>query len=114
MKCNLCNKPIELVPSAAERAAKFGGKPEDYTSAFTQHSACALKHRADETRKLMGRTNMQTHRVCGVTVVTYSGTGAGYYVMVKGVPTPRNELSAEQRAAVQAYLEEHHPELGQL
>jgi hypothetical protein len=30
MKCSLCGKPIVLKPSAAKRAKKYGGKPEDY------------------------------------------------------------------------------------
>lgn len=45
MKCTICNKPVVLVPSAAERAAKFGGKPSDYTRIFTAHTACILAKR---------------------------------------------------------------------
>jgi hypothetical protein len=48
MKCTICKKPIVLRPSAAERAAKFGGKPGDYTRLFTTHADCAItKYKAD-------------------------------------------------------------------
>ncbi len=40
MNCSICNKPIILKPSAAERAKKFGGKPSDYTRLFTTHAEC--------------------------------------------------------------------------
>lgn len=46
MNCIHCHKPIELVPSAAERARKFGGVPSDYTALFTYHAACTLKLRS--------------------------------------------------------------------
>lgn len=39
-KCVYCQKPIVLVPSAEERAKKYGGKPEDYTALFTAHASC--------------------------------------------------------------------------
>jgi hypothetical protein len=45
------------VPSAKERADKYGGKPSDYTKLFTQHSSCALDKRERETRELMRRLN---------------------------------------------------------
>ena len=53
MKCTYCNKPIILVPSAEVRAERFGGKPSDYIKLFTSHSECAIKHRNEETVKLM-------------------------------------------------------------
>ena len=56
MRCNLCGKPVVLVPSATERAAKYGGKPSDYTRLFPQHAACAVAKREQETRALMQRT----------------------------------------------------------
>jgi len=34
-----------LVPSATERAKKFGGEPEDYIKLFTYHASCTLKLR---------------------------------------------------------------------
>lgn len=43
MDCVHCGKPIILIPSAAERAKKFGGKPSDYTKLFTSHSDCQVK-----------------------------------------------------------------------
>lgn len=53
MKCSICNKPIVLVPSAKERAAKYGGVPSDYTKLFTTHAECAVEKREQETRELM-------------------------------------------------------------
>ena len=59
MRCIICGKPIVLVPSAKERAAKFGGKPSDYTALFTTHSECALAERAKETSELIKRINKE-------------------------------------------------------
>ena len=53
--CTICSKPTMLVPSAKARAKKFGGKPEDYTALFTQHTACILKERAASAAALMAR-----------------------------------------------------------
>jgi hypothetical protein len=55
VKCTLCNNPIVLVPSAAERAKKFGGKPSDYTKLFTVHAACAIAELAKRNRVTPGR-----------------------------------------------------------
>lgn len=43
MKCSICNKEITLVPSAAERAKKYGNTAAHYTSLFTYHNDCFLK-----------------------------------------------------------------------
>ena len=40
MLCTICNKPIVLVPSAAERSAKYGQPASFYTSLFRQHTEC--------------------------------------------------------------------------
>ena len=53
MKCTICGKEIVLVPSAAERARKFGGKPSDYTKLFTEHKSCALEKREQDTKNLI-------------------------------------------------------------
>lgn len=53
MKCTICGKPVVLIPSAAERAEKYGGKPSDYTKLFSTHADCALKKREQETNALM-------------------------------------------------------------
>ena len=53
MKCTICNKPIILVPSAKERARKYGGKPSDYNSFFTVHSECQVNKREAETLELI-------------------------------------------------------------
>lgn len=55
MNCLHCHKPIELVPSAAERAKKSGGVPSDYTALFTHHAACTLELRAKGTTELIRR-----------------------------------------------------------
>ncbi len=53
--CTICGKKIVLVPSAEERAAKFGGKASDYPKLFTTHSDCAVKQRSQESTDLMRR-----------------------------------------------------------
>ena len=53
MNCTICRKPIELVPSATERAKKFGGKPSDYTRLFTEHAACIVAKRNVEVNQLI-------------------------------------------------------------
>lgn len=55
MNCTLCGKPIQLVPSAAERAAKdLSGKPASYyTNLFREHTECLLNKRAQDTQELM-------------------------------------------------------------
>lgn len=55
MNCSICHKTIKLVPSAAERAAKYGGKPADYTKLFTTHAQCAIDKRERETAELIKR-----------------------------------------------------------
>lgn len=53
MKCTICQKPIVLSPSANERAARFGGKPSDYTKQFTAHAKCTVDKRSQESIDLM-------------------------------------------------------------
>lgn len=53
--CTICGKPIKLTPTAAERAAKFGGTAAHYTSLFTEHSQCQLEKRKTDTSALMKR-----------------------------------------------------------
>lgn len=55
MNCTICNNPIILVPSAAERAKRHGGKPSDYTKLFTTHAKCAVEKREAETIELIRR-----------------------------------------------------------
>ena len=55
MNCTICNKPIVLVPSAAERAAKHGGKPSDYTKLFTTHPQCHIDQYRRDTSALIAR-----------------------------------------------------------
>lgn len=61
MNCTICHKPIELVPSAQERAKKFGGKPSDYTALFTEHAACTLTKRKEDTLKLIREQEQTWH-----------------------------------------------------
>jgi hypothetical protein len=49
MNCTLCKTPIILNPSANQRAAKYGGKPSDYTKLFQQHSQCTIDKRNADT-----------------------------------------------------------------
>ena len=55
MNCNLCGKPVILVPSAKERATHYGGTPDFYTQLFPAHTSCTLAKRAQETLGLMRR-----------------------------------------------------------
>lgn len=45
--CTICGKPIILIPSAKERAAKdvTGKSAEYYRNLFTEHSECTLAKR---------------------------------------------------------------------
>jgi len=65
--CTICDKPIILTPSAAERAEKHGGKPSDYTKLFTTHSKCFVEKRSEEARELMrvinGAKEMKSHPI---------------------------------------------------
>lgn len=61
MNCLHCHKTIELVPSAAERARKFGGVPSDYTALFAYHAACTLELRASGVTELI-RQNSQENK----------------------------------------------------
>lgn len=60
MKCTICNQEIELVPTARQRAERFGGTPADYTRRFTEHAACILAKRKTDTEALVTRLNRAT------------------------------------------------------
>jgi hypothetical protein len=57
MNCTICKKPIVLLPSAAERAAKYGGKPSDYIKLFTEHAECVVAKRQAESVELIRTIN---------------------------------------------------------
>ena len=57
MKCSHCNTEVVLVPSASERARKYGETAAFYTKLFPIHSQCQLDIRAEVTRKLMATIN---------------------------------------------------------
>ena len=60
--CTICGKPIVLVPSAAERARRYGGEPKQYLDLFTTHSECQLQRNAAETSELMARLRVDALR----------------------------------------------------
>lgn len=53
MNCKHCGKRIVLIPSASERARKYGGKPSDYSKLFKYHAECSLLLRNEAVLKLM-------------------------------------------------------------
>jgi len=53
MNCTICGKPVTLIPSASERAAKYGGKASDYTAIFTAHAQCTIDKRNADTLGLI-------------------------------------------------------------
>lgn len=57
MDCIICGKPIVLVPSAVERAARdISGKTAAYyANLFTVHAQCQLDKREADTLALMRR-----------------------------------------------------------
>jgi hypothetical protein len=57
MNCRICGGPIKLVPSASERARKYGETPMFYTGLFKEHTACFLEERKADTLKLVKETN---------------------------------------------------------
>lgn len=57
MNCNICGKPILLVPSAIERAQRFGGTAASYTALFPTHSSCTLDKRRADTSAMMARSD---------------------------------------------------------
>lgn len=57
MNCTICDKPVVLHPTAAQRAERYGGTPRDYTILFPRHADCELKKRAADTEELLQRLN---------------------------------------------------------
>lgn len=55
MNCSICGKGITLIPSAVERAKKYGGKPSDYTKLFTAHLTCIVEKRNKDVSALIAR-----------------------------------------------------------
>lgn len=55
MNCTICGKPITLVPSAQERAKKYGETPSYYIQLFTEHSNCTINKRNEDVISLMRR-----------------------------------------------------------
>ena len=55
MNCKHCAKPVVLMPSAVDRAARYGGTPADYTRLFPVHAACALRAREADLAALLAR-----------------------------------------------------------
>lgn len=63
--CTICGKRIVLVPSAQERAQRYGGTAESYTKLFTTHSDCLIERRESETIALM-RSIREQARLRGI------------------------------------------------
>ena len=61
-KCTICNEPIVLIPSAAERARKDMSSmtASDYTDMFDQHGECTVRKRSAQAIETMRR-----HREAG-------------------------------------------------
>jgi hypothetical protein len=57
--CEICKKPIVLVPSARERASHCGGSSKDYEDLFTTHASCAIDKRTHESIELMRKLNAE-------------------------------------------------------
>jgi hypothetical protein len=55
MNCSHCGKPVILVPSAAERARRYGGTPSDYIRLFPIHADCQIKLRRQGVSELIQR-----------------------------------------------------------
>ena len=64
--CTYCGKPIILIPSAEERARKYGGNASDYTKLFTAHGSCVVNARSESARRLMEkfRAGHKTQILC--------------------------------------------------
>jgi hypothetical protein len=59
-QCTACSGPLTLSPSAKDRAAKYGGKPSDYSRLFYGRtggmcSPCFLAKREADTLALVRR-----------------------------------------------------------
>lgn len=54
-RCTICGERITLVPTAEERAAEdvTGKSAAYYRSLFTEHAACTLAKREQETLRLL-------------------------------------------------------------
>jgi hypothetical protein len=61
VNCTRCGKPIVLVPSAKERAEKYGETPEFYTKLFTIHPECLVNKRRQQTLQLLARKRRETN-----------------------------------------------------
>ncbi len=59
MNCTLCDKPVVLHPTAAQRAASdvTGRTAREYTLLFPRHAECELKAREQATQELIQRLN---------------------------------------------------------
>ncbi len=53
--CEICHKPVVLIPSAQERAAKHGGAARDYIRLFDTHASCFIEKRKQDTLALIRR-----------------------------------------------------------
>jgi hypothetical protein len=63
VNCAICHRPIALVPSAQQRAARYGGTSRFYESLFDTHADCLIKKRNQETSDLIRKSYAQHNRV---------------------------------------------------
>lgn len=57
MNCTICDRPVVLHPTAAQRAERYGGTPRDYTILFPRHADCVVKAREQEAIDLLRSLN---------------------------------------------------------
>ena len=57
MNCTLCDRPVVLHPTAAQRAERYGGTPRDYTLLFPNHADCVVRARSQGSVDLIRRLN---------------------------------------------------------
>lgn len=53
MLCSICGEKVVLVPSAQERARKYGQEPSFYINLFPNHADCEIKKRNEDLLKFL-------------------------------------------------------------
>lgn len=63
MNCNICGKPIILIPSAQERSKNDlnGNPPSYFINLFRIHTECLINKRNGDTIELMRRIDNETN-----------------------------------------------------
>ena len=55
MNCTICHLKITLIPSAKERAEKYGMPAEYFTGLFREHATCTVNKRSESAVNLTAR-----------------------------------------------------------